>query len=92
MSPKSDVTFNDDNFYKKNVSEILLNLHQTILGSNQETDTIYNMETELNKLNLYSLLARLIIMHKNELDIISDFLSEKYNLLGSIFAFSGYYY
>lgn len=85
MSPKSDVTFNDDNFYKKNVSEILLNLHQTILGSNQETDTIYNMETELNKLNLYSLLARLIIMHKNELDTISDFLTEKYSFLNSIF-------
>ena len=85
MSPKSDVTFNDDNFYKKNVSEILLSIHQNVLGSKEETTSIYNMETELNKLNLYSLLARLIIMHKNELDTISDFLNEKYNVLGSIF-------
>jgi hypothetical protein len=85
MSPKSDVTFNDDNFYKKNVSEILLSIHQNVLGSKEETTSIYNMETELNKLNLYSLLARLIIMQKNELDTISDFLNEKYKFLSSIF-------
>ena len=85
MSPQSNVTFNDEIFYKKNVSEILLSMHQTVLGSKEETDKIYNMETELNKLNLYSLLSRLIIMHKNELYTTSDFLNVKYNVLGSIF-------
>ena len=85
MSPQSNITFNDENFYKKNVSEILLNLHQTLLGSKEETDTIYNMETELNKLNLNSLLTRLIIMHKNELGNMQDLLDEKYKFVSSIF-------
>lgn len=83
--PTSNVMLNDDTFYKKNVSEILLNLHQTLLGSKEETDTIYNMEAELNKLNLYSLLARLIIMHKNEIDNMQYLLDEKYKFLSSIF-------
>lgn len=85
ISPQSKVTFNDEKFYKKNVSEILLNLHQTLLSSKKETDNIYSMKTELNKLNLYTLLSTLVIMHKNELYTTSDFLNEKYKFLSSIF-------
>ena len=85
ISPQSKVTFNDEKFYKKNVSEILLNLHQTLLSSKEETDNIYSMKTELNKLNLYTLLSTLVIMHKNELYTTSDFLNEKYKFLSSIF-------
>jgi hypothetical protein len=84
MSPKSDVTFNDDNFYKKNVSEILHCVHQKIFSS-QEVNGVYNMEHEINKLNLYGLLARMIMMHKNELDNMNRFIIEKYTFLNSIF-------
>ena len=86
LSPQCDITFNDENFYKQNINEIIYNVHQKIFSSQEVTYT-YNMERELNKLNLYSLLARLIIMlYKSKKDTsMHDLIIEKYSFLNSIF-------
>ena len=85
LSPQSDITFNDDSFYKQNISETLHSVHQKVF-SNQKVISVYNMAFELNKLNLYCLLAKLINTHKNEINIIMhDFIIEKYTFLNSIF-------
>ena len=84
MSPQSNITFNDEGFYKNNTDEILYNVHKKIF-SNQEVDGVYNMVLELNKINLYGLLARLIMIYKNGKNTVSNFIIEKYIFLNSIF-------
>jgi hypothetical protein len=82
ISPTSNIFFNDDSFHKKNISEIIFEIHNNLLNN----ECLKKNILELNQLNLYYLLAKMVIFYKNSPNETTyNFIIEKYNYLNSIF-------